>query len=92
MTITNYFLDLKLTIYNTVSLVRSVIGKFLERNFLFIKKVQAFLDLIFVPSFITVILVRSVIKFLDKNSLYREGSSLFRFNVVSSFSEGQSII
>ena len=70
MTITNYFLDLKLTIYNTVSLVRSVIGKFLERNFLFIKKVQAFLDLIFVPSFITVILVRSVIKFLDKNFLF----------------------
>ena len=77
MTITNYFLDLKLTIYNTVSLVRSVIGKFLERNFLFIKKVQAFLDLIFVPSFITVILVRSVIKFLDKNFLFIEKVQAF---------------
>ena len=35
-----------ITIYNSVILVRSVI-KFLDRNFLFIEKVQAFLDLIF---------------------------------------------
>ena len=34
-----------LTIYNNFILVRSVI-KFLARNFLFIEKVQAFLDLI----------------------------------------------
>ena len=35
----------KITIYNTVILVHSFI-KFLDRNFLFIEKVQAFLDLI----------------------------------------------
>ena len=34
-----------ITIYNTVILVRSV-RKFLDRNFLFIEKVQAFSDLI----------------------------------------------
>ena len=34
-----------LPIFNTVILVRSII-KFLDRNFLFIEKVQAFLDLI----------------------------------------------
>ena len=34
-----------ITIYNTVILVRSVI-RFLNRHFLFIEKVQAFLDLI----------------------------------------------
>ena len=34
-----------ITIFNTVILVRSVI-KFLDRNFLFIEKVQVFLDLI----------------------------------------------
>ena len=33
----------EITIYNTVILIRSVI-KFLDRNFLFIEKVQAFLD------------------------------------------------
>ena len=37
--------ELILTIYNTVILVRFVI-KFLDRHFLFIEKVQAFLDLI----------------------------------------------
>ena len=37
--------ELILTIYNTVILVRIVI-KFLDRHFLFIEKVQAFLDLI----------------------------------------------
>ena len=35
----------KLTIYNTVILVRSV-KKFLDKNFLFIEKVQAFSDFI----------------------------------------------
>ena len=34
-----------ITIYNIVTLVRGAI-KFLGRNFLFIKKVQAFLDII----------------------------------------------
>ena len=38
------YLSATLTIYNTVILVISVI-KFLDRNFLFIEKVQAFLDL-----------------------------------------------
>jgi len=38
----------------------------------------------------TVILVRSV--FGQKFSLYREGSSLFRFKFVPNFSEGQNII
>ena len=34
-----------ITIYNNIILVRSVV-KFLDRHFLFIEKVQAFLDLI----------------------------------------------
>ena len=40
-----FFVQTMLTIYNTVILVRSVI-QFLCRTFLFIEKVQSFLDLI----------------------------------------------
>ena len=56
-----------LNIYNTVILVGSV-KKFLERNFLFIKKVQAFLDLILWYRDIEKILVQKLYSTLCQNN------------------------